>query len=62
MHCRRYFERPLSRRQMLRNSSVGFGALALNVLLAEEAAAEVKGPLAPRPTHFKGKAKSIIFL
>ena len=62
MHCRRYFERPLSRRQMLRNSSVGFGALALNVLLAEETAAEVKGPLAPRPTHFKGKAKSIIFL
>ncbi len=62
MHCRRYFERPLSRRQMLRNSSVGFGALALDVLLAEEAAAEVKGPLAPRPTHFKGKAKSIIFL
>ena len=62
MHCRRYFERPLSRRQMLRNSSVGFGALALNVLLAEEAAAEVKGPFAPRPTHFKGKAKSIIFL
>ena len=62
MHCRRYLDRPLSRRQMLKNSSVGFGALALNVLLAERASADAKGPFAPKPTHFEGKAKSIIFL
>lgn len=47
---------------MLKNSSIGFGALALDVLLAQESAAESEGPLAPRNTHFEAKAKSIIFL
>lgn len=62
MHCRRYRPSPLTRREMLKRSSVGFGAVALNALLAEKSRAEVKGPLAPRPTHFEGKARSIIFL
>ena len=47
---------------MLKRSSVGFGAVALDALLAEEARAEVKGPLDPRKPHFAGKAKSVIFL
>jgi hypothetical protein len=47
---------------MLRNSSVGFGALALDMLMEQECAAETEGPLAPRNTHFAAKAKSIIFL
>jgi len=62
MHCRRYLESQVTRRQMLRNSSVGFGALALDMLMAQECAAETEGPLAPRNTHFAAKAKSIIFL
>ena len=62
MHCRRYLESQVTRRQMLRNSSVGFGALALDMLMAQECAAETEGPLAPRNTHFAAKARSIIFL
>ena len=62
MHCRRYLESQVTRRQMLRNSSVGFGALALDMLMAQECAAESEGPFAPRNTHFAAKARSIIFL
>ncbi len=47
---------------MLKRSSVGFGAVALDALLASEASGEVKGPLDPRKPHFAGKAKSVIFL
>ena len=47
---------------MLKNSSIGFGALALDVLLEQECRAEAEGPLAPRNSHFEAKAKSIIFL
>jgi len=47
---------------MLKRSSVGFGAVALDALFASEAGAEVKGPLDPRKPHFAGKAKSVIFL
>jgi uncharacterized protein DUF1501 len=55
----------LSRRQMLRQSAVGFGYLALSAFLAEEAAAEKppsSDPLAPKPPHFPARAKRIIFL
>ena len=62
MHCRRYLESEVTRRQMLRNSSVGFGALALDMLMAQECAAETEGAFAPRSTHFAAKARSIIFL
>jgi hypothetical protein len=54
-----------SRRQMLRQSTVGFGYLALSALLAEEAAAEKPSspdPLAPKPPHFPARAKRVIFL
>ena len=44
---------------MLKNSSVGFGALALDVLLSQDCRAEAEGPLAPRNTHFEAKAKSL---
>src|SRR5438128_1281489 len=58
----------VSRRQMLRSTAVGFGHLALTSLLAGEAAAEAPAPsrpsdpLAPRPSHFPGRAKRVIFL
>ncbi len=56
----------ISRREMLRASSAGFGSLALAGLLAEEAAAAVPGdsdnPLALKAPHFQPRAKRIIFL
>ena len=57
---------PISRRQVLRSAGAGFGYLALAGMLGQSAsrAAEknVEAPLAPRPTHFKPRAKRIIFL
>jgi hypothetical protein len=63
---------PLSRREMLRRSAVGFGNLALLGLLAEEAAAagaragvgpaERPSPLAPRPPMFHPRARRVIFV
>ncbi len=50
---------PLSRREMLRRSASGFGLLALSGLLAENGFALA---LAPRQSHFPGKAKQVIFL
>jgi hypothetical protein len=50
----------LTRRDMLRVSSAGFGSLALASLLQEEASAV--GPLAPRKPHFPARAKQVIFL
>src|SRR3954453_15288632 len=51
----------VSRRQLLRSTAAGFGYLALQSLLAEEARAAVD-PLAPRPPHFTPRAKRVIFL
>ena len=51
------------RRDFLRQSGLGFGALALGDLLSAETRAAVpEGPLAPRAPHQPGTAKSIIFL
>lgn len=53
-----------SRRQMLRNASAGFGALALHGLLGLESRGAIhsQGPLSPKQPHFKPKAKRVIFL
>ncbi len=57
------FDTPISRRQALKNSAVGFGSLALASLLADQGAAAAKeNPLAPKPPHFPARAKRIIFL
>jgi hypothetical protein len=48
-----------SRRDWLRRSGKGFGALALANMLQRDLAA---GPLSVRPPHFAPKAKSVIFL
>jgi hypothetical protein len=57
---------PLARRDVLRGAAHGFGALALSYLLARDGyAAPGKpriNPLASKPAHFEGKAKSVIFL
>ncbi len=57
----------LSRRELLRRTGMGFGALALAPLLGQAslAAAGASGdlnPLAPRPAHFPTKAKHVIHL
>ena len=51
----------LTRREMLRRTSLGFGSLALSALLSEKAfgAANPAGP--SRAPHFKPRAKHIIF-
>jgi hypothetical protein len=66
-HWNSYLNRRLSRRELLRVSSAGFGSLALAGLLGEEARAagvdpSAADPLAPRQPHFPAKAKRVIFL
>ena len=60
----------VSRRELLRQSGVGFGSLALASLIADEsranpivaAAAHDLDPLAPKLPHFFARAKRVIFL
>ena len=55
----------LSRRNMLKTTSCGFGYLALAGLATEAAQAEAKdyrNPLSPKQPHFEPKAKRVIFL
>jgi len=54
--------RALTRRDLLKTVSAGFGWLAFQGLAAHVAAAEGKSPLAPRTPHFPARAKRIIFL
>ena len=58
-----HFRPALTRRDVLRGAAHGFGALALQHMLAREAAAKERiNPLAPKKPHFEAKAKSVIFL
>src|SRR5919199_539618 len=53
----------MNRRELLQSAACGFGYLAFAGLAAERAMAEAaKGPLAPRPTHHRARAKRVIFL
>src|SRR5262245_12371682 len=64
-HCGRFVASPLSRRDMLRQCANGFGAVALAALLNDSAfgmPSFEKDPLAPRPPHFKPRARNVIFL
>ena len=66
-HWNSYLNRRLSRRELLRVSSTGFGSVALAALLGEEARAgtvgpEASSPLAVKPPHFPPTAKRVIFL
>src|SRR4051812_25397770 len=78
MHCGRFTPTPLTRREMLLRCANGFGAVALAALMndrafasgshgdagagAAAAASPVGNPLAPRPTHFRARARNVIFL
>lgn len=56
--------RPMSRRQMLREASLGFGSIALTALLAEKSWAGSTGTIrdAVNPSHHRPKARNVIFL
>ena len=60
------FRRPnyhLSRRDVLRRATLGFGSLALADLLSRASlAADTSGSLAPRVTHFRARAKRVIYI
>jgi hypothetical protein len=53
-----------TRRHFFHDCALGLGSVALSSLLCDQSthAATAVNPLAPRPTHFPAKAKSIIFL
>jgi hypothetical protein len=57
---------PLSRRDLLRCSGGGFGAVALAALLADDSASALEtksaDPLAAKLPHFAARAKRVIFL
>ena len=59
---------PMSRRELLKKASMGFGGLVLGSMLTRDALSDTPllpvtpGPLAPRMPHAFGKAKSVIFL
>jgi hypothetical protein len=57
MHCRRFIDRPLTRRDMLLSCAGGFGAVALSALWAEDGVAA-----GARGTHFPARARNVIFL
>ena len=65
-HWNSYLNRTLSRRELLRVSSAGFGICALAGLLGEQqlraAAAAGANPLAVKAPHFPARAKRVIFL
>src|SRR5262249_51851482 len=49
-----------TRRHFFRDCAVGLGAMSLTSLLQRESFAA--NPLAPKPGHFTGKAKAVIYL
>src|SRR5882724_11691543 len=59
---------PISRRELLQTSALGFGALALGGLLdaegllGAETDARTNFDLQPRPAHFAPRAKAVIML
>jgi hypothetical protein len=52
----------VSRRQLLKNATCGFGYLALAGMCADAAQAAGRNPLAPKPPRFTPRAKRVIFL
>lgn len=53
----------LTRRDLLCRAANGFGAIALQHLLAREASARTgSNPLRPKPPHFEAQAKAVIFI
>ena len=53
---------PISKRAMLARCGMGLGSLGLLTLLQDEALLGAVNPLAPKQTHFVGKAKAVIWI
>ncbi|PYT16925.1 MAG: DUF1501 domain-containing protein, partial [Acidobacteria bacterium] len=47
-----------NRREFLTDAFCGFGGIGLAAILAEQARADTRNPLAPKPPHNAAKAKS----
>jgi len=63
MNCGRVLPPVFSRRELLKRSAGGFGALALSVLWAERGmTADADVDQTSLPTHFAPRAKNVIFL
>jgi hypothetical protein len=58
--CPGFLNKPLTRRELLKTASNGFGYIALTAMLADEAYDQTKQPV--RSTHFPAKATNVIFL
>lgn len=61
-HCGRYMAPSASRRDFLRQTASGIGAVALASLLQERTQADSTNTLLPRETHFAPQVRSVIFL
>jgi hypothetical protein len=60
--CNNVLPVPLTRRELLRTVSAGFGWLALQGLAGTASGAASNASLAPRKPHFAARAKRVIFL
>ncbi len=68
--CRRLAAPATNRREMLKQSACGFGAVALSALLGETIGPPLqassrqasRGPFTPRTTHFEPKCTSVVYL
>ena len=56
------YKKLVTRRHFFRDCGMGLGSVALASLLNDNAAAQIRNPLAPKQPHFKGKAKRVIYL
>ncbi len=71
-HCGRFRHVEPTRREMLKGSACGFGAVALSALFADPAHGAVSeasrllddspNSLSPRPSHFPAKVKRVVYL
>jgi hypothetical protein len=62
MRCGLFRDAPYTRRDLLRQSAGGFGAVALSALLADAGHARGTAPFEVKRPHYKPHAKNVIFL
>ena len=57
-----FLSHPMNRRSMLSSCGMGLGSLGLTSLLHDEKLLGSTNPLAPKRSHFAGRAKSVIWI
>lgn len=57
-----FLSHPMNRRSMLSSCGMGLGSLGLTSLLHDEKMLGSTNPLAPKRSHFAGRAKSVIWI